>query len=224
MRGSMRKGLEIKHLTVATKDGRQIIKDISLHFSDQTNYALLGHNGCGKTTLVSAIMGSPEYQVISGQIRLDGAEITDLPPNERAKLGIFLAMQSPIETPISYSNFLRSVLANIDTSERNFFDVLDELKQDASRLGFDDFDPKRQLNAGFSGGEKKKSEILQMLAIRPRFALLDEPDSGLDRDSVSRLAERLLAIDYPTSLIVISHHDHLLNELKPAVTYNLEEL
>ena len=221
----MRKGLEIKHLTVATKDGKQIIKkDISLHFSDRTNYALLGHNGCGKTTLVSAIMGSPEYRVISGQIRLDETDITDLPPNERAKLGIFLAMQSPIEIPISYSNFLRSVLANIDTDERNFFDVLDELKQDASRLGFDDFDPQRQLNAGFSGGEKKKSEILQMLAIRPRFALLDEPDSGLDRDSVSRLAERLLAIDYPTSLIVISHHDHLLNELKPTVTYNLEEL
>lgn len=220
----MRKGLEIKHLTVATKDGKQIIKDISLHFSDRTNYALLGHNGCGKTTLVSAIMGSPEYQVVSGQIRLDETDITDLPPNERAKLGIFLAMQSPIEIPISYSNFLRSVLANIDTGERNFFDVLDELKQDASRLGFDDFDPQRQLNAGFSGGEKKKSEILQMLAIRPRFALLDEPDSGLDRDSVSRLVERLLAINYPTSLIVISHHDHLLNELKPTVTYNLEEL
>ena len=132
-------------------------------------------------------MGSPEYQIVSGQIRLDETDITDLPPNERAKLGIFLAMQSPIEIPISYSNFLRSVLANIDTGKRNFFDVLDELKQDARRLGFDDFDPQRQLNAGFSGGEKKKSEILQMLAIRPRFALLDEPDSGLDRDSVSRL-------------------------------------
>ncbi len=220
----MRKGLEIKHLTVATKDGKQIIKDISLHFSDRTNYALLGHNGCGKTTLVSAIMGSPEYRIVSGQIRLDETDITDLPPNERAKLGIFLAMQSPIEIPISYSNFLRSVLANIDTGERNFFDVLDELKQDASRLGFDDFDPQRQLNAGFSGGGKKKTEILQVLAIRPRLAPPDEPDSGLDRDSVSRLAERLLAIDYPTSLIVISHHDHLLNELKPTVTYNLEEL
>lgn len=219
------KGLDIQNLSVATRDGKEILRGITMHFSDHQVYALLGRNGSGKSTLVNTIMGHPHYQITGGKILLDGEDITNLPTDERAKRGLFLAMQYPAEVAgVSYANFLRTALARLTNNDFNFLEALNELNSEAKRLGFRHFDPERDLNVGFSGGEKKKSEILQMLILKPRIAFLDEPDSGLDKPSVRELGEQLSKLNYPTTLIIISHHDHLLEAVKPDVTYDMEQL
>lgn len=223
MKPRIMRGLELKGLTVKTNDGKTILKDISMRFQDRKNYALLGENGSGKSSLVNAIMGHPYYKITAGKILLDDIDITKLKPNEKAKLGLFLANQYPAEiNGVSYGNFLRTALCNLTNNNFNYLEALERLQQEAKRLGFNDFDYNRDLNVGFSGGEKKKSEILQMLVLKPRFAFLDEPDSGLDKPSVKKLAERLADLDYPTSLIIISHHDRLLQSVKLSKTYTLK--
>lgn len=218
-------GIKIKNLTVQA-GSRTIINDLSLDLADNQIYILRGHNGCGKSTLVSAIMGSPDYTVTKGNILLDEQDITDLSTDERAKLGLFIAMQYPVEIAgISYADFLRVSLQSLDKLT-DFSVVLKDLQQNAALLGFTNFDYHRDLNVGFSGGEKKKSEILQILALRPRFAFLDEPDSGLDQQSVQLLSNCLHNLDYPTSLIIITHNQQLLDNLavKPANIINLEKI
>lgn len=218
-------GIKIKNLTVQA-GSRTIINDLSLDLADNQIYILRGHNGCGKSTLVNAIMGSPDYTVAKGNILLDEQDITDLSTDERAKLGLFIAMQYPVEIAgISYADFLRVSLQSLDKLT-DFSVVLKNLQQNAALLGFTNFDYHRDLNVGFSGGEKKKSEILQMLALRPRFAFLDEPDSGLDQQSVQLLSNCLHNLDYPASLIIITHNQQLLDNLavKPANIINLEKI
>lgn len=218
------KGLRVEHLSVATVEGKPIFRDVTLDFQDNARYALLGRNGSGKSTLVNVIAGHPHYQITGGKIILDGEDITHLKADERAKRGIFLAMQYPAEIPgVSYANFLRTSLAKLTDNQFNFLEVLDQLQTEAANLGFRHFDYNRDLNVGFSGGEKKKSEILQMLILKPRFAFLDEPDSGLDKISVKYLSARLRALDYPTTLIIISHHDQLLAAVHPTTTYDMEQ-
>lgn len=217
------KGLRIEHLSVATIEGKPIFHDVTLDFQDNARYALLGRNGSGKSTLVNVIAGHPHYQITGGKIILDGEDITHLKADERAKRGIFLAMQYPAEIPgVSYANFLRTSLTKLTDNQFNFLEVLNQLQTEAASLGFQHFDYNRDLNVGFSGGEKKKSEILQMLIVKPRFAFLDEPDSGLDKISVKYLSARLRALDYPTTLIIISHHDQLLAAVHPTTTYDME--
>ena len=218
------KGLRVEHLSVATIEGKPIFRDVTLDFQDNARYALLGRNGSGKSTLVNVIAGHPHYQITGGKIILDGEDITHLKADERAKRGIFLAMQYPAEIPgVSYANFLRTSLAKLTDNQFNFLEVLNQLQTEATNLGFQHFDYNRDLNVGFSGGEKKKSEILQMLILKPRFAFLDEPDSGLDKISVKYLSDRLRALDYPTTLIIISHHDQLLAAVHPTTTYDMEQ-
>lgn len=218
------KGLRIEHLSVATIEGKPIFHDVTLDFQDNARYALLGRNGSGKSTLVNVIAGHPHYQITGGKIILDGEDITHLKADERAKRGIFLAMQYPAEIPgVSYANFLRTSLTKLTDNQFNFLEVLNQLQTEAASLGFQHFDYNRDLNVGFSGGEKKKSEILQMLILKPRFAFLDEPDSGLDKISVKYLSARLRALDYPTTLVIISHHDQLLAAVHPTTTYDMEQ-
>ena len=218
-------GLTITDLSVQV-DQQPILNRLNLHFDDQAIYAITGHNGCGKSTLFNAIMGAPDYRITSGRIQLDQTDLTNSPTDQRAKLGLFLASQYSVEIPgISYGDFLRLSLTTLhDSGQFNMADMLDELVTNAQRLGFSNFNYQRDLNVGFSGGEKKKSEILQMLAIKPRFALLDEPDSGLDSDSVQQLGDVLTKLDYPTTLIVITHNPKLLQRLNPRQTFNLEAL
>jgi Fe-S cluster assembly ATP-binding protein len=164
-------------------------------------------------------MGHPHYKIASGKILLDGRDITNLPVNEKAKLGLFLGMQYPTEIEgVSFSSFLRSALAQ-QSNKTNFFDVLRELPEKAKSLGFKNFDSTRDLNVGFSGGEKKRSEILQMLVLKPKFAFLDEPDSGLDIDGLTALTNQLTNLDFSTSLTVITHHPKVLKQLNPDVIY-----
>lgn len=219
------KGLIINNLSVKLTNGQLIIKGLSLEFADNTIYALVGPNGAGKSSLVNTIMGHPDYKISNGKILLDGKDITKLNVTERARLGLFLGMQYPVElVGVSYSDYLRTALTSLGKMPDNWFDKLSLLDQYARALGFRNFNSNRDLNVGFSGGEKKKSEILQMLMLQPRFAMLDEPDSGLDKASITKLAALLKSLDYPTSLIIISHHDKLLSELHPAKTYHLEPI
>lgn len=218
------KGLNITNLSVDA-DRRHIINNLSLSFQDRQTYALIGANGSGKSTLANVIMGNPEYTITSGQLTLDGRDITDLDAAERAKLGLFLAMQYPTEiVGISYADFLRTALVSQHGNNIDFASTLSELTANARRLGFNGFDYRRDVNVGFSGGEKKKSEILQMLALKPRLAILDEPDSGLDKASIKKLATVLNNINYPTTLIVISHNNDLLDSLNLTATYNMGAL
>ena len=218
------KGLAVNNLSV-TINGKKIICNLSLSFLDNQIYALIGRNGSGKSTLLNAIMGAPGYQITSGNIRLDDQDITSMPTGERAQLGLFLAMQYPVEiVGISYADFLRAALTKLHNQKPNMTKVLEELQANARRLNFPNFDYSRDVNVGFSGGEKKKSEIMQMLAIKPRFAFLDEPDSGLDAASVRKLSTILRSLDYPTTIVIVSHNEQLLNDLRPSTTYDMEQL
>lgn len=218
------KGLEITNLSVAA-NGKQILNNLSLSFLDNQIYALIGCNGSGKSTLLNVIMGAPNYKITNGNIILDGKDITNPSIDARAKLGLFLAMQYPVEIAgISYADFLRTALTQLRGHKPDMAQVLENLESYAQQLGFANFDYSRDLNVGFSGGEKKKSEILQMLAIQPRFAFLDEPDSGLDATSVRKLSTLLRNLDYPTTLIIVSHNKQLIDSLHPLATYDMEKL
>ena len=214
--------LEVQKLVVESSDGVRVVDGASMVFEDGGRYALVGRNGAGKSSLLLAIMGHPGYRVVSGDVLLDGKSILELSPDERARAGLYLGMQYPVEVPgVSFADFLRTSLARVSDNKRNFLEALAELRDETEGLGFADFKVERELNVGFSGGEKKKSEILQMLALRPRFAFLDEPDSGLDKKSVELVAKRLANLEYPTCLVVVSHQERLLGELKLDKTYEL---
>ena len=216
--------LQIIKLCVETAEGQRILSDVSVEFEGGGKcYAILGPNGSGKSTLISAIMGHPHYRITSGSILLDGRNITNLPTEEKARLGLFLGMQYPAEIEgVSFSQFMRATI-HAQNSARddkvNFYDVLRDLPQWADDLGFRKFDSLRDLNVGFSGGEKKRSEILQMLALRPTFAFLDEPDSGLDVDGLTALSNKLATLDFPAALVVVTHQNKLLEMLKPDMVY-----
>ncbi|MDR0397761.1 MAG: Fe-S cluster assembly ATPase SufC [Candidatus Nomurabacteria bacterium] len=212
--------LKIDGLTVETLEGRQVLSELSLDFKVGKRYAILGPNGSGKSTLVNAILGHPHFRITHGRVLLGGKNITNLPTSEKAKLGLFLGFQYPVEIDgVSFSSFLRSAVAHQTANQANFFDVLSDTKTQAAALGFKKFDPTRNLNVGFSGGEKKRSEILQMLALKPKFAFLDEPDSGLDIDGISALSKTLNTLSFPTALTIITHHHRALEALQPDIVY-----
>lgn len=213
------KKLEIIGLSVATNDGKEILRDVSMRFEIDKKYVILGPNGSGKSTLISAIMGHPHYQITSGKILLDGRDITNSSTDEKAKLGLFLGFQYPMEIEgVSFSSFLRTILSNRN-EKTNFYETLKNLPKWTKDLGFKNFNSTRDLNVGFSGGEKKRSEIIQMLALKPKFAFLDEPDSGLDVDGLNALTDKLTKLDFPVSLIVVTHRNEALNSLKPDIIY-----
>jgi Fe-S cluster assembly ATP-binding protein len=168
-------------------------------------------------------MGHPHYRITKGQILLNGHDITKLPTDQRAKLGLFLGFQYPVEVEgVSFSSFLRLATHHQDSNRTNFLDTLETMERQAKQLGFKNFDHTRSLGVGFSGGEKKRSEILQMLALRPKFAFLDEPDSGLDADGLNALAGTLNKLDFPTALVLISHHHKALDTFRPDIVHVLK--
>ena len=208
--------LVIKDLHVSVKEA-EILNGVSLVVKSGEIAALMGPNGSGKSTLSYVLMGHPDYQVTKGSVTLDGQDLLQLPPNERAKLGIFLSFQYPAEiSGVSVANFLRTAYNSVKGTEISPLEFRKMLKVKMELLHVDDRFAERYLNEGFSGGEKKRNEILQMAVLQPRLAILDETDSGLDIDALRTVANGVNQIfNKDMALLVITHYQRLLNYIKP---------
>ena len=215
------KKLEIIDLHVEV-DGKEIIKGVTLTFYPGKVHALMGPNGSGKSTLAHALMGHPKYKITQGKILLDGEDITAAKPEVRAQKGLFLSFQYPSEiSGVTISNFLRTAVNNLrEKKGLPMYSVVDFhklLKEKMAQLKIDSSFSKRYLNEGFSGGEKKRMEMLQLAMLEPSYALLDETDSGLDVDAMKTVAESVDKIrqEKEMSIIVITHYSKFLDYLKP---------
>jgi len=216
--------LEIRDLHVSV-EGKEIIKGVDLVVKKGEVHAVMGPNGSGKSTLALTIMGHPKYEVTRGEVRFKGRNILELEPDERAKLGLFLAFQYPFEiSGVPLSRFLIQALKahrgggdNGDSKPKIAFGEFRKLlKEKLKLLRLDESFATRYLNEGFSGGEKKRAEILQMLVLQPEMAILDETDSGLDIDSVKIVAEAVNSLRGPQfGCLAITHYQRILNYLKP---------
>ncbi|HCZ4358287.1 TPA: Fe-S cluster assembly ATPase SufC [Staphylococcus aureus] len=210
--------LEIKDLHVSIED-KEILKGVNLTINTDEIHAIMGPNGTGKSTLSSAIMGHPSYEVTKGEVLLDGVNILELEVDERAKAGLFLAMQYPSEiTGVTNADFMRSAI-NAKREEGQEINLMQFIKKLDKNMDFLDIDKdmaQRYLNEGFSGGEKKRNEILQLMMIEPKFAILDEIDSGLDIDAlkvVSKGINQMRGENF--GALMITHYQRLLNYITP---------
>ena len=207
------------HVNVATEDGpKQILKGVNLTINPGEVHAIMGPNGSGKSTLAYSLAGHPTYEITSGSVTLDGAEITEMSVDERARAGLFLAMQYPVEVPgVSVSNFLRTAKTALDGEAPNVRTWVKSVNAAMSDLGLDSSFAGRSLNEGFSGGEKKRAEIVQLQLLNPKYAILDETDSGLDIDALRVVAD---GVNRYTSqgdrgVLLITHYTRILNYIKP---------
>ena len=214
--------LEIKDLHV-TVEGKEILKGVNLTMKTGEIHAIMGPNGTGKSTLSESIMGNPAYKITQGDVLLDGESLLDKPVDERARLGLFLAMQYPAEIPgVTNAEFIRGAINARRPKEdpisiRKF---LKELSKTMNFLDMTDEMAERYLNEGFSGGEKKRNEILQMMMIKPKFAILDEIDSGLDIDALKVVSKGVNEMRGPEfSALIITHYQRLLNYIVPDVVH-----
>ena len=216
--------LELKNLHVALEDGTPIVKGVDLKIDANETHAIMGPNGSGKSTLAHALMGHPAYQITEGQILLDGVDVTEMEADERAQLGIFLAFQYPHAIPgVTVTSFLRSALNAIRKGKNGGVDnpipipeFRKELLAQMERLEVSREMAQRYLNDGFSGGEKKRIEILQMAMLKPRIAVLDETDSGLDIDALRIVAGGVQQLVGPEmGALVITHYQRILNYITP---------
>ncbi len=209
--------LEIKNLTV-TVEGKKLLDSISLAVNAGDICALMGPNGSGKSTLAYTIMGHPKYRIESGSIFYKGEDITGMKPDERARKGIFLSFQYPSEiSGVTVSNFLRTALNARRKDKVDVREFIKLLKEKMSALKIDQKFAGRYLNEGFSGGEKKRMEILQMSVLEPKLAVLDETDSGLDIDALRIVAEGINSIIKPDmGILLITHYQRILDYIKPS--------
>src|SRR6266536_319549 len=208
--------LEIQDLH-ATVEGKEILKGIDLTVRQGETHALMGPNGSGKSTLANVLMGRPGYLVTSGRIRFKGQDITALKPDQRAQLGLFLAFQDPTEIPgVSVVNFLRSAYKAVKGEQISALAFRKRLKEKMALLGVEDAMVNRYVNQGFSGGEKKKNEVLQLAVLEPDIAVLDETDSGLDIDSLKAVATGIQQLIGPDlGVLLITHYQRILNYITP---------
>ena len=210
--------LEIKDLHVSIED-KEILKGVNLTINTGEIHAIMGPNGTGKSTLSSAIMGHPSYEVTQGEVLLDGVNILELDVDERAKAGLFLAMQYPSEiTGVTNADFMRSAI-NAKREEGQEINLMQFIKKLDKQMDFLDIDKdmaQRYLNEGFSGGEKKRNEILQLMMLEPKFAILDEIDSGLDIDALKVVSKGINQMrDEEFGALMITHYQRLLNYITP---------
>ena len=211
--------LEITDLYITVEDGTEILNGVTLIINEGETHALMGPNGCGKSTLASTLLGSPEYVVTGGTIRYKGQDITEFDSSERGKLGMFLAFQYPQEFPgVSVLNFLRQTVEARTSKEISILNLRKLMMSWMDKLDMDSAFADRYLNEGFSGGEKKRNEILQMALLEPDFAVLDETDSGLDIDALQVVAKGVNEIrkERPDmGVLTITHYQRLLDHLNP---------
>ncbi|WP_417391429.1 Fe-S cluster assembly ATPase SufC [Gimesia sp.] len=219
--------LKISDLHVSVT-GTPILKGVNLEINQGEVHALMGPNGSGKSTLAYAMAGHPSYEITKGKIEIDGTDISELDPNERARLGLFLAFQYPVVIPgVKVADFLRHAMSNVRNPDRKEGEKLipmrefrKELRDQMSELGMDLEMARRYLNEGFSGGEKKRMEILQLAMLKPKFAVLDETDSGLDSDAVKVVSEGLSRLaGAEMGVLIITHHERLLEFNQPQFTH-----
>jgi Fe-S cluster assembly ATP-binding protein len=214
--------LEIRDLHVSVEDN-PIIKGFNLTINGDEVHAIMGPNGTGKSTLAYAVMGHPKYEVTRGDILLDGTSILELEPDERSRAGIFLAFQYPVSIPgVTVANFLRTAInarrkhANPPLDDISILEYRKLLKSKMDLIEMEYSFGGRYLNEGFSGGEKKRTEVLQLAVLEPAFAILDETDSGLDIDAIRIVSEGVNALRGPKmGVMVITHYQRILNYLKP---------
>ncbi len=222
--------LSIKNLKckIETDEGeKEILKGISLDIPAGEVHAIMGPNGSGKSTLSYVLAGREDYEVTGGSVEMDGVDMLELAPEERAAAGMFLAFQYPVEIPgVNMSTFLKTSLNAIrkqrGEDELDALGMLKLIKTKCKELGINDEMMKRAVNVGFSGGEKKRNEVLQMAMLAPKFAVLDETDSGLDIDALKVVADGVNAMRAPDrSFLVITHYQRLLDYIKPDVVHVL---
>jgi Fe-S cluster assembly ATP-binding protein len=220
--------LEVKGLRVAVA-GNEILKGVDLTIRDGEVHAIMGPNGSGKSTLAQVLAGHPAYTVLAGGATYEGKDLLDMKPEERARAGVFLAFQYPVEIRgITNSYFLRSALNALrrerGEAELDPIDFLQFLEQKLKAIGWDDSMMNRPVNEGFSGGEKKRNEILQLAVLEPRLAILDETDSGLDIDALKTVAETVNTLRAPNrSFLIVTHYQRLLNYITPDVVHVLAD-
>lgn len=213
--------LEIKnlHVSVDTDQGtKEILKGVDLVIKSGESHAIMGPNGSGKSTLAYTIAGHPKYNVTKGEILLDGQSVLEMSVDERARAGLFLAMQYPVEIPgVSVSNFLRTAKTAIDGEAPSLRTWIKDVKSAMDNLRMDGSFTERNVNEGFSGGEKKRHEILQLELLKPKFAVLDETDSGLDVDALKVVSEGVNRAkeNNEFGLLLITHYTRILKYLKP---------
>jgi Fe-S cluster assembly ATP-binding protein len=208
--------LEIRGLEASVED-KPILKGIDLVVRQGETHALMGPNGSGKSTLANVLMGRPGYTLTAGEVLFKGEDITKLTADRRAERGLFLAMQYPVEIPgVSVVNFLRTAYKNVKGEEINALAFRKHMKEKMNLLGVDDAMVQRYVNQGFSGGEKKKSEVLQLAVLEPEIAVLDETDSGLDIDSLREVATGVAQLIGPSlGVLLITHYQRILDYIEP---------
>ncbi|WP_034270876.1 Fe-S cluster assembly ATPase SufC [Haloechinothrix halophila] len=217
--------LEIKDLraSVTTDEGaKEILKGVNLTVKSGEIHAIMGPNGSGKSTLSYAIAGHPKYEVTSGEVLLDGENVLEMSVDERARAGLFLAMQYPVEVPgVSMSNFLRTAATAVRGDAPKLRHWVKEVKEEMAKLEISGEFADRSVNEGFSGGEKKRHEILQMALLKPKFAVLDETDSGLDVDALRVVSQSVNEVAESTDIgvMLITHYTRILKHIQPDVVH-----
>jgi Fe-S cluster assembly ATP-binding protein len=212
--------LEIRDL-YASVEGKEILKGVNLTINQGEVHALMGPNGSGKSTLAYTLLGHSKYKVTKGDILVDGESILSYPPDKRAKSGLFLAFQYPVTVPgVTMFSFLRAAYNSVHTDEKNqaptLYEFREAMNEKMKLLGVDESFMNRYLNEGFSGGEKKRAEILQLALMKPKFAILDETDSGLDIDALKVVAEGVSKIaGNDLGVLIITHYQRILKYIKP---------
>jgi Fe-S cluster assembly ATP-binding protein len=208
--------LKIENLQVEI-DGQEIVKCLNLEIGEGEIHAIMGPNGSGKSTLANVLMGHPRYEVTGGAITFRGEDAFELEPDERAKLGMFLAFQYPSEVPgVSVANFLRTAVNSVREEELSPMDMYRLIQEKMKIMQMDPKFAERYLNEGFSGGEKKRNEILQMLMLEPKLAIMDETDSGLDIDALQVVSKGVNELRGPEfSAVIITHYQRILRYIEP---------
>jgi Fe-S cluster assembly ATP-binding protein len=208
--------LRIENLHVEI-DGNEIVKGLDLEVGKGEIHAIMGPNGSGKSTLANVLMGHPRYEVTEGSVTFEGEDALELEPDERAKLGMFLAFQYPSEVPgVSVANFLRTAVNSVREEELSPMEMYKLLQEKMAIMQMDPKFAERYLNEGFSGGEKKRNEILQMLMLEPTLAIMDETDSGLDIDALQVVARGVNELRRPEfSAVIITHYQRILRYIQP---------
>ena len=216
--------INIKKLKVSVEE-KEILKGINLEIPEGEVHAIMGRNGSGKSTLANTLAGNEKFEVTDGSIHMDGVDITEMSPENRSLNGIFVCFQYPVAIPgVSMAYFLRAAinahLENQGKEEMDALEFLNQSKEILKKLTLDDSFLKRSINDGFSGGEKKKSEIFQLLSLNPKFAILDETDSGLDIDALKIVADGVKEFNgNKNSTLIITHYERLLEYINPDVVH-----